>query len=81
MGYFLITRTPLWIYPLLVSLSTLTTIQIEMVLETHHRSNEGCITGRPFKQMRRSTVACENDDIEAEPTASVNSLDFKNTRS
>ena len=49
MGYFLIMRTPPWIYPLLVRLSTLTTTRIETVLETHHRSNEGCITGPCFQ--------------------------------
>ncbi len=47
-------------------------------LETHHRSNKRCIAGRPFKQMRGSTVTRKNDDIETEPLASVDGLDFKN---
>ena len=50
-----------------------------LALETHHRSNKRCIAGRPFKQMRGSTVTRKNDDIETEPLASIDGLDFKNT--
>ena len=57
------------------------TIQIELVLETHHRSNKGCITGRMFKQIGGFSVTYENDDIETEPVASVYGLDPKNTGS
>ena len=50
-------------------------------LETHHCSNERCITPLMLKQIRGSTVPCKNDNIEAEPIASVDGLNFKNTSS
>ena len=39
------------------------------------------MTRRPLKQVRGSTVPRKNDDVETDPIASVDSLDFKDTDS
>ena len=49
-----------------------------MYLETHHCSNERCITRRVLEQNGCSSVSCKDDNTETEPITSVDGLDFKN---
>ena len=50
-------------------------------LESHHCSHEGSITRSVFEQDGCLSVSCEDDDIETEPVASIDGLDFKDTGS